>query len=56
VLPFVRPRGLMETSYGGGKPTASDRAPDRDCPDMQRPPSKTRPGDRPPVQKSEIAR
>jgi hypothetical protein len=23
----------------------------RDCPDMQRPPSRTRPGDRPPVQR-----
>jgi hypothetical protein len=30
--------------------TASDRAPDLDRPDEQRPPSRTRPGDRPPVQ------
>ena len=35
---------------------ASVRAPDRDCPDMQRLPIRKRPGDRPPVQSSEIAR
>ena len=35
---------------------ASVRDPDRDCPDMQRLPSRTRPGDRPPVSRFEIAR
>jgi len=32
--------------------TASVRVTVRDCPGLQRPPSRTRPGDRPPVQKS----
>ena len=31
---------------------ASVRAPDRDCPDVQRLPIRMRPGDRPPVQRS----
>ena len=35
---------------------ASVRSRSRDCPDLQRHPSRTRPGHRPPVQRSEIAR
>jgi hypothetical protein len=51
----IKPR-LNGASYGDGATIASVRATVHDCPDMQRLPIRIRPGDRPPVQGSEIAR
>jgi len=51
---WLQPRercGSMVASYGDGRPSRSVRATVRDCPEMQRPPTRTRSGDRPPVWK-----
>ena len=47
-LPARERKRLMMPSYGDGRPSRRFGQQPRDCPDMQRLPSRTRSGDRPP--------